>query len=555
MSNQNKITAVSDGEQKTDDFDDHLYDIQRRTNENYIIIHEHESQKRIKQIQEERGLELAIRRARQDLEYIRCRLLSTTPTSPTFFPERVFPPKFSEFVFYVSEVVGWSHLPVALCILTLLASAMRGRYLVNLEQYWQQPVVLFLFLCSPYRNMTSSLLDMLLPPFLAYEASIQKEYAKELSKMTARITASRMTKEFVQRRTIKAKIKEYDTNGSEEMRVLLKNVQDYSAQLEDIYNEATPQLPVMPQILSRKPSFKNLHRTMAEQGGGTSIFQGDGNYLLTLLNTPKAKLDIFTKAYDFESIGYESKKGDPLLINNTFINMVHIINPDVARQLYSSERVELSGLASLAMIFFVKEVMPGSAGHKEGELLYQEYSNKVTSMLQRNYSQSGSREIFKCTVSQGGYRKLKNFQLGMHEVTAHSEHDRPLSAYWWRQPGLAARLAAVLHAWHSDEPEKTHISEEDVESACSIVDCIATHGAYAFSPCGIQAYYNAEKIFEWIKRHKFNQFTNTEVAQGVANMRNSNIFPALDALEEINIIRQIVTKKQRICVVHPSIWR
>ena len=89
--------------------------------------------------------------------------------------------------------------------------------------------------------------------------------------------------------------------------------------------------------------------------------------------------------------------------------------------------------------------------------------------------------------------------------------------------GLIARIATILHIWQHQEPDKELVSKHDVLLAEYIVLQVKKHAEYAFSPDGLCAYYDAQKITDWIKRHRYPSFTSTDVAKGVENMRNENI--------------------------------
>jgi len=113
----------------------------------------------------------------------------------------------------------------------------------------------------------------------------------------------------------------------------------------------------------------------------------------------------------------------------------------------------------------------------------------------------------------------------------------------------------VIHAWNHEQPEQYPITHQEMLLGIQIADAHIAHAYFAFDQSGTSAFYDAQKILAWVKRHGYGRFTSRNIAQEISNMTNANIHPALDLLEQHNILAQIIIpNRSRICVLHPHFF-
>lgn len=74
-----------------------------------------------------------------------------------------------------STVTGWPKIPVTLGILGALNSAMRGRYVIQLNDYWTEPVTLYQMIIAPSGQKKSLLASMLKKPLMQFIADWQAQ--------------------------------------------------------------------------------------------------------------------------------------------------------------------------------------------------------------------------------------------------------------------------------------------------------------------------------------------------------------------------------------------
>lgn len=124
--------------------------------------------------------------------------------------------------------------------------------------------------------------------------------------------------------------------------------------------------------------------------------------------------------------------------------------------------------------------------------------------------------------------------------------------------GKAARFAGALHVSSYDAPCSMPISLEFMRAGIILALESVQHAKYIFSPSGLVAEGDAKKILEWMSRlscRECSLVTSTEIEQGIRNLDKKRCHQALDLLEKVNIIKQIIyPDRARICVIHRDFW-
>lgn len=457
------------------------------------------------------------------------------------------PEELKEVVMHIAHRTGWGYLPVLLLILFSTASATRGKYIGKIDGEWSEAIVLYVLICAESGNMKSSMLKMVMRPHYLFENKKQNEY-------TDGLLSSDRKADLQQARKIA--LKQSERMHRVDLQINKDSLQEFAENIrydreiiEECYRVDETSAP--PLLFTEDTSFPKLYESMQRNGGGSTFASAEGNTLLHLVFASRSPLDIFTKAYDYEKFITATKRDGTKLFQNPFLNIGLVVNPDITRQLYSNNRLGLHGLTPRFAICFggKQHDIIEDAPSKDG---YNDYLKRINDLLEDCYTQEPTRKLVEIQFSSEAKRELyaiqDSFEKEQKRVPKGQTH---YHAHIRKLHGLIARIATILHIWQHQEPDKELVSKHDVLLAEYIVLQVKKHAEYAFSPDGLCAYYDAQKITDWIKRHRYPSFTSTDVAKGVENMRNENIFPALDALEALNIICQHISPgKPRICVVH-----
>ena len=210
-------------------------------------------------------------------------------------------------------------------------------------------------------------------------------------------------------------------------------------------------------------------RLMAGAGGGQAIIQPEGTTLIKQMKDSKFDPKIFLKSYGMEDFYDGTVPGGIVSVPNAFLNILVFLQPGVAAELYKNPKLMSSGLSARFLPYFVP---PAGAPCATPENLNAEaaavYSRKLTSMLERNYTQESNREIFRIQLEPSARQEIENFQ---HELRASSYlnscHDS-LKFFADKLVGTAARIAGIIHAWQVDEPENYYLSQQTMQAGIQI---------------------------------------------------------------------------------------
>ena len=449
---------------------------------------------------------------------------------------------------YIAYNTGWSYLSVLLFVLFSIAAATRGRYIAKINDEWLEAITLYVIVCAESGNMKSNLLKLIMRPHESFENRKQAQHAEKLSKsnnidiVIAREIALKQSKKNHGKDLVICK---------EALKTLANNVRHDRNMINDYC--PVEEASALPRVFTEDTSFPKLYATMQDNGGGSTFASAEGNTFLHLVLASRSPLDIFTKAHGYEKFITETKRDGTKILQQPFLNIGIVVNPDIARQLYSNDRLGLHGLSPRFAVCFEgkqDEIVEDNSSKSD----YNSYSEKIENLLEDNFTQEPSRKLIEIQFSPEAKEELliilKETERKQNRTPKGQTHYR---AYLRKVRGLVARIATILHIWGHAKPGNHFVSKNDVLIARKIVYSISLHAEYAFSANGLSAYYDAQKILDWIKRHRHSFFTSTQVAKGIEKMKNDNIFPALDALEKLNIIRQLITpSKPRLCVVHKN---
>ncbi|WP_027188239.1 DUF3987 domain-containing protein [Desulfovibrio cuneatus] len=442
----------------------------------------------------------------------------------------------------LARVTGWPEHVLLKALLGAINTALRGRYQVQIDSTWAEPVLLYIGCFAESGVRKSQVIDLLAAPSKAFQARLQAQYHQESPDLKA---LQKLGKK-VQDRKLNALAKKLALREGEITPDLLaEEIKQICGPLEG------KRIQGMPSLFADSFTEKGLVKAMGDCGGGHAIMQAEGTQLLDQLVGSSANLEVFLKAYNTESYSHRSAQGTDIFLEKPFLSIVLLAQPDVAARLYGSKTLVGRGLAARVTPCFLPSggiaevVFPGTAFDAG-----QTYTKKVTRMLERNYTQEATREIFTIGVTESARVVLRGFA---RELTRQygAEH-LPHSSYLRKLHGAAARFAATLHCYRHDNPEREPMSEQDARMGVAIAKSTISDAQWAFAPNGVRGVEDARTISAWIKRHNREVFEARSIAKDTSVRSIERVHNALDLLESHNHLRQLPRQSGgRACITHP----
>ena len=458
---------------------------------------------------------------------------------------------------YISNATNCDQFTAILLLLFSISAAARGKYIAKINSDWEEPITLFFAICTESKDIKEKLLNLIMRPHEIFEEQKQNEYHKWNS---AQIDSDNIkkVKAFIRRMSIKNHGKNIGITP-ESLILFANNIKNDEKIIDEVFSVSKKRN--LPSLTTDHTSFKKLYDHMHKNGDGCTFFSDSGCSFIQLISQNKAPLDILSKAYNFKNFSY-TIRGEEVLLQKPFINILLATTPDILRQLYSSTKLNFHDLTQKFMVYFYKPEYPLVTERFKAPQDISDsdnsvrYENQIKMILENCYTQSTPREIKFIEFENSAKHTLMDLPQTIESGQSYfPSGDARYRAYSRLKPGMIARISALLHIWRHIDPEKYAVSKNDILLAEYIVNRLVLHAQYAIHPSGLQAYYDSQKIIEWIIRHRCNAFNSTQVARGISGMTNKNIFPALDTLERLNVIRQLILPdKPRLCVCHKNIF-
>ena len=445
----------------------------------------------------------------------------------------------------LAYVTGWPVQELFLMLLAAINAALRGRFRVQIDPTWTEPLLLFVGCYAASGGRKSQVLDLLTGPLKAFEADLQMQYRQE---HPSRQLEQRLCKQAQDQR-LRQYVKEFATIPDSE---LSGCIAEATKQLAAIGQETT--LPSFPGIFGDSYTDLGLVRLMEQNAGGLAIMLTECRQFMNQMSDPKFNLDVVLKGHTMESHTHKSARGEAIHLQNPFLSILLVTQPDIAVQLYAKEKLVASGLAARFLPCF----LPCTC---QAEVLYpgigfdfdKRYNNKIMSMLRRYYTQDGNRGVHTIGVTHEARAVLKKFEQEMADLMCRSD-SLPHASFLRKVHGTAARIAGILHCFRHDEPETVKIAHQDAQTAVCIARSTIPAAAYSFAPNGLRAMEDARKISDWVKRHNVVEDDARKVSQQCSIRSMDRVNNALDLLEQHNHIRQLLRKSGgRVFVVHPGL--
>lgn len=519
---------------------------------------DHENcKKQIKELEHIKNIKKELATLQEDLNFQKIKKNELFPFQDEKIFHETIQNNIQNTIDYISNATNCDNFTAILLLLFSISAASRGKYIAKINSDWEEPITLFLAICTESKDIKEKLFNLIMRPHEIFEEKKQNEY-QEWNSTQIDSDNIKKVKAFIRRMSIK---KHGGNIGitPESLILFANNIKNDDKIIEEVFGISKKRN--LPSLTTDHTSFKKLYDHMHKNGDGCTFFSDSGCSFMQLISQNKAPLDIFSKSYNFKNFSYTTR-GEEVLLQKPFMNILLATTPDILRQIYSSTKINFHDLTPKFMVYFYKPdyplvteqfKTPQDISDSDNSL---HYENQIKRILENCYTQSTPREIKFIEFENSAKHLLMDLPQTIESAQSYfPSGDARYRAYSRLKPGMIARISALLHIWRHIDPEKYAVSKNDILLAEYIVNRLVLHAKYAIHPSGLQAYYDSQKIVEWIIRHRCNAFNSTQLARGISGMTNKNIFPALDTLERLNVIRQLILPdKPRLCVCHKDIF-
>ena len=519
------------------------------------VINHHQAQKNMANVGEEQRTAFRLQQMEFRLAMQQVRQLIYGPSELVDLRLPDLPEDMVAIIRHIAMQTGWPPFLVLLALLGAIAIAMRGRYRLKLDDDWSEALVLYLFIAASSGMRKSQIVSLLKK---AFQDFLDKRQLEFFAASHDRINFNRVVKKM-ERVAVNlgaaGVMVDFGGPTKDNIDKILARAREVASQVS-LLSKETETPPAPPKLFIDGVTPEKLPVEMAAQGEVLASMTAENGMLNSRLKNQATSIRILLTGYTMDPYADSTITRGDTILRHPAINITYVVQEKVLADFYADEALTSLGLGPrfLACFYNGAHWALDTNVELDGKAAMSVYHGKVTRMLERNFTQERERVIHTITVSQDAYDAVKacEGQVGAWLREGKYLHMEP---FMRKLHGSTARIAGVLHAWQYDEPELHPVSLATMQTAIAITSALIPHAAYAFDTNGLRAYKDALKIIAWIWRHGKTRFNSRHIAQGIAGMKNENIFPALDLLEQHCVLAQHIDPPHpRECVLNPRFF-
>jgi hypothetical protein len=481
--------------------------------------------------------------------------------SATFMPE-LLPNSLMGTVNQIASLTKYDSEPVLLATLGNIASALCGRYCVQVEEGRTEAGCLYTVISAPPGSKQSTLIDSLREPFDKHFAKLGEEFEEQIAKFENTGKPLTLLKNKVSTKVAAIHVKNtceggiYVGDPLSYLSALKCSTEDF----DQIIDATKPKYETRPQFYWSNTRKASAEEIMSRQGEFSCVLDKDGTFFENEICSRSAYDELYFKSYNMDSYYPRSKYAGKEPMKRPAMCVTTFVQIDTLMRWYKDSKRRGRELHATFLPFFTS--MPFLT-HKytslptppsAGAMLT--YNDKISEMLNRNYTHDKSRKIWIVTLSPEAYKLIKEYESLIKPFIAEPDLAH-ISTFLSMADGSAVRLALCIHAWNYSEPEKYPITHEEMKAAISLMDLIIMHANIAFAPDLIQAITDAQSILNWIGRCDWTArpvFSENDAKNAISNLSMDRCRAALNLLEKCNYIMQYhKVGIHRQCVLNPRL--
>lgn len=454
---------------------------------------------------------------------------------------------------------------VVLCmILFFMVIAVHGRVFVKPNEAWTESMEMFGMFVRGSGGRKTELVKSLKSVF---DRFVQKTVL-DVKKNTCDLRVVKNVK-AVQRLFVKQIFFDefgeysYPHEGKQHPEGLSRKLHHYTAEISQMYNSTDKDVPKeqhLPQIFFTNTTPKAFIKMLEEQGGYLACCNGENTFIRSSKILTECSSYLLS-VHDMEHIDDLTKTAGSFSIERPAVTILQMAQPNVALKFYQDEDLKIIGLSPRFIPLFSTSDCRFIDDDPDRlmEILKGLYEPRITSLLERYFSQDKDAEKFALHLHEKAYALVKRFESDMIDIRA--KGFAFMSSFLNKAHGHAVRFAAAIHAFnHAHEAiQDTEISESEMQAGIAMMKMVLPHAEYVFDQSKLTAHMGAVAIIKALLRRSQGaevfELTMREISQ-MSHLKKNEVEPALDLLAKYNLCRCYREPGRAIVVLlHPDFYQ
>ena len=465
----------------------------------------------------------------------------------TFLPSFLFP---NDMRLLASLLEQESRLDMQGCICSILGSintAMCGVYYVQPKNNWREPLIDYWMVLARPGSMKTSVITALKKPHNDFQNELENDFIlNHLDKETLKERKRLYKKE--KERFLKEKL----TKLTGENRYSPDEVRRAHEEAERYYNKLSAGLKTTtcPRLFWQAGTMKGLADLMAEQNGYIGVMDSEDTFLEENFLCTHPDSTLFLRGWDCATY-QRTVHGKEIIVKNASFPLLLIIQPGVARNLFSNKQLNIKGVLARFLCYWTPSqqhqegIVEIVSAQKHKKFILENYQNKIYQLLKRSCNFRKERKFIEIPLTSEAEDFLREKKRHYEKLMERSEYEF-LSDWLGKAHGFLLRITGDIHCWNNPEaPELTPITKSEMLDAASLLDNLQKHAEYSFCPSQIAACEDAKRILLYFKYHKniYPFFDSCILYQNIRGLNSVKVNIALNLMSQLYYIALIPKRR------------
>lgn len=382
------------------------------------------------------------------------------------FPTESLPSPIEAFIEALAESTQTPAEMSAVLSLGVLATAFQGRYVVEVNSDWREPLCLYTAAIAMPGERKSAVISALTAPVYEYEAEMRDLEAEEIAQ-------NKTAKDILQKALDVAKTNAGKSKSAEVRQKSRDEAMALSAELSE-FKDMNPFRLVVDDTTSEK-----LVDIMDMQGGKITVASAEGGVFDAMAGRydKNANFDVYLKGHAGDTISIDRIGRKANYIRNPRLTMMLTIQPDVLSGIMSNASMKGRGLCGR----FLYAVCSSKVGRRNVNPdtipvhVKEQYRQFVRHILSGD--DSGAIRL----SEEAAQLRLEYAEVIEKRLGSDWEHMRDWGG---KAVGAMLRIAGLIHASETNNPCDVPMRGETISAAIKICECLGTHAMAAYQTMG-----------------------------------------------------------------------
>jgi len=461
--------------------------------------------------------------------------------SPLKLPKEIFTGWFGDMIASVSKATETPLELTALLGLSVIAIACQRKFVVELEQNYQEPLNIWTVVALESGNRKTAVLQAMSKPLMEWEREAIDQVSAEIVKKEA------------ERKNQEAQINSlrstYAKNNGEDTDSLGREI----VQLET----TLPEIPSIPRLWAQDITPEKLGQLMADNDEKMSVLSDEGGIFDILAGRYSGgipNLDLFLQSHSGAPHRVDRGSRKTVSMESPALTMGLSPQPEVLKSLTSKDGFRGRGLLA-RFLYALPDSRLGfrllSCDPVPDNVLH-EYRSGIRSLIDIKPATNSIDEIqpYILKLTPESYALWKEFQREVEKDMKDGGMFEHVKDWAGKLPGAVGRLAGLLHCvQHANgQPWSIEINDETLSRALSLAAFLSRHALAVFDLMGADDDLNsARKVWQWVERNRRESFTARDCFEALKGTykRMAGINPAFDVLMERHYIFELPQPENR----------